>query len=319
MIRIHRAAAASSSETAPSDAGSTGAVLWVDLVDPTDEEREQGKQLLGERLPTREETSAIELSSRFRSSPTLLRVNIPSFVRAEGDHGASTPLGFMLTPKVLVTVRYADSLAFDTVMKSFGTDARPTCSDDVFMQLIESIVDVGADRIEAVSNKLSKLSQAVFSESKAQRRILRGSLFELGALQRQITQIRAALVGVYRVVTFLCEVSPTWISKELHERFKTVHADIGSLNEFEQQLSERLQFLLDAVLGFINNDQNDIMRVLTVVSVATVPPMILAGIWGMNFKSIPEYDWPHGYVFAWCMILLSILVPLGIFKLKKWV
>jgi magnesium transporter len=215
-------------------------------------------------------------------------------------------------------VRYADSLAFDKVIQGLNKDDPPTCSDDVFMQLIESIVDVGADRIEAVSTQLGKLSAAVFSKEKTQRRILRGSLYELGALQRQITQVRAALVGVSRVVTFLCEVSPPWISHELHERFKTVHADIGSLNEFEQQLSERLQFLLDAVLGFINNDQNDIMRVLTVVSVATVPPMILAGIWGMNFKNIPEYDWPHGYQFAWSMILLSILVPLGVFKLKKW-
>lgn len=318
MLKIYPPATNASETTTVADGKSVARAQWMDLIDPTEEEREQAKRFLGERLPTREETSAIELSSRFRSSPKLLRVNIPSFVRAEKGHGASTPLGFMLTPDLLVTVRYADSLAFDKVIQGFGTDDSPTCSDDVFMQLIESIVNVGSDRIEAVSAKLSQLSQSVFSQSKAQRGMLRGSLYELGGLQRQITQIRAALVGVSRVVTFMCETSPPWISTELHARFKTVHADIGSLNEFEQQLSERLQFVLDAVLGFINNDQNDIMRVLTVVSVATVPPMILAGIWGMNFKSIPEYDWPHGYVFAWSMIILSILVPLGLFKLKKW-
>jgi magnesium transporter len=83
-------------------------------------------------------------------------------------------------------------------------------------------------------------------------------------------------------------------------------------------MSERLQFLLDAVLGFINNDQNDIMRVLTIVSVATVPPMILAGIWGMNFKSIPEYNWQHGYAFALTMIVVSMVLPLIGFRLKKW-
>jgi magnesium transporter len=292
--------------------------VWLDLINPTEEERARAKQILGASLPSREETSAIEQSSRLNSSAQTLRVNIPSFVRAEGDHGPSTPLGFILTPGLLVTIRYADSLAFDKVIASFGKEAQPAHSDRVFMDLIESIVDVGADRMESVAAKLGQLAHAVFCDSNEQRRLLRRSLFELGSMQRQITQIRSALLGVSRVVTFLCEVSPSWVSQELHARFKTAHADIGSLNEFDQQLSERLQFLLDAVLGFINNDQNDIMRVLTIVSVATVPPMILAGIWGMNFKSIPEYDWAHGYAFAWTMILLSIVIPLGIFKLKKW-
>jgi magnesium transporter len=93
---------------------------------------------------------------------------------------------------------------------------------------------------------------------------------------------------------------------------------MSSLSEFQQQLSDRLQFMLDAVLGFINNDQNDIMRVLTIVSVVTVPPMILAGIWGMNFKSIPEYNWAHGYAFGLSMIVLSMVLPLVWLKIKKW-
>ncbi|MBS0590833.1 MAG: magnesium transporter, partial [Proteobacteria bacterium] len=94
--------------------------------------------------------------------------------------------------------------------------------------------------------------------------------------------------------------------------------DIGALAEFDQQLSDRLQFLLDAVLGFINNNQNDIMKVLTIVSVVTIGPMTLAGIWGMNFKSIGEYDWPHGYAMALTAMIVSVVVPLVIFKWRKW-
>ena len=137
-------------------------------------------------------------------------------------------------------------------------------------------------------------------------------------MQRQVTQIRAAMLGTSRVVTYLCDVAPPWIPPDLHGQFKSIQGDIGSLNEFQQQLSDRLQFMLDAVLGFINNDQNDIMKVLTIVSVVTVPPMILAGIWGMNFKSIPEYNWDHGYAFALSMIVLSMALPLTWFKYKKW-
>jgi magnesium transporter len=302
-----------------SGAPATDAPIWLDLIEPDDDERQEAGRLLGAPLPTREQTSAIELSSRLMSSEKALRVNIPSFVRTEGEHGPSTPLGFVLTPTLLATIRYAESLAFDHVVQSLTKADAPGTGTDIFIDLIESIVDVGADRVESISGQLSKLSQAVFSEESDRRSLLRTALFKLGAMQRQITQIRSALLGVSRVVAYLCDVSPGWTGKELPSRLKVVHADIGSLNEFDQQLGERLQFVLDAVLGFINNDQNDIMRVLTIVSVATVPPMILAGIWGMNFKFIPEYDWPHGYAFGLTMIILSMLLPLAAFKWKNWI
>jgi len=299
-------------------AATTDPAVWVDLIEPTQEERLQAEELLGARLPSREQTSALELSSRMFSSEKTLRVNIPSFVRAAGDSGPSTPLGFVLTPTLLATVRYAASSAFDHVVNSLAQPDAPDNGPDIFIALLESIVGLSADRIEYLSAELSRLSQIVFSNGPKRRELLRTSLFEVGTMQRQIVQIRAALLGVSRVVTYLCDVPPAWIPNELHVRFKTIHADIGSLNEFDQQLSDRLQFMLDAVLGFINNDQNDIMRVLTIVSVATVPPMILAGIWGMNFKSIPEYNWEHGYAFGLTMIVLSTLLPLVAFKLKKW-
>ena len=294
----------------------TAAPLWLDLVDPNTDERDHANHILGMPLPTREQTSAIELSSRLHASEKAIRVNIPFFVRSR--EGASTPLGFILTSTLLATVRYAPSPAFDHVVESLNQADPPNSGTDIFIALIEGIVDVGADRIEFIAGELSTLSQAVFSEENDRRR-LRGALFELGTMQRQITEIRSALLGVSRVVSYLCDVSPAWTGGTLHSPMKIVQADIGSLSEFDQQLSERLQFLLDAVLGFINNDQNDIMRVLTIVSVATVPPMILAGIWGMNFKSIPEYDWPHGYAFGLAMIGISMALPLIVFKLKKWI
>ncbi|MGH8121743.1 MAG: CorA family divalent cation transporter [Rudaea sp.] len=292
--------------------------LWIDLLDPSAEERAQAEAALGAQLPTRDQISAIELSSRLRSDTEILRLNIPAFVHGDDGQGAMTPLGLVLTPRMLVSLRYADSIAFKHMAEVAGASSAPRDSIDTFVTLIETIVNVGADRMEATASDLSKLSRAVFADSRDQRRQLRGALFKVGSLQRQITQIRAAMLGVSRVVGYLCEVAPPWIDKKHYAQFKTVHADIGSLAEFDQQLSDRLQFLLDAVLGFINNDQNDIMKVLTVITVVTIPPMILAGIWGMNFKSIGEYDWPHGYAFALTMIVASVIVPLLWFKWKKW-
>ncbi|MGH8124153.1 MAG: CorA family divalent cation transporter [Rudaea sp.] len=297
---------------------SKGTAVWIDLVDPSADERDQAQAALGARLPTRDQISAIELSSRLRSDQEVLRLNIPAFVRNEDGQGAMTPLGFVLTPKLLVSLRYADSIAFKHMAELARADGAAADSIDMFVTLIEAIVNVGADRMEAVAADLSKLNRSVFADNRDQRHMLRGALFKVGSLQRQITQIRAAMLGVSRVVSYLCEVSPSWIDKKHYAQFKIAHADIGSLTEFDQQLSDRLQFLLDAVLGFINNDQNDIMKVLTVITVVTIPPMILAGIWGINFKSIGEYDWPHGYAFALTMIVASVIVPLLWFKWKKW-
>jgi len=293
--------------------------VWLDMIDPNDEERRQASLLLGTAVPTRDQTSAIELSSRLRSADSVLRLNIPSFVRTAGRKGPMTPLGFVLTPHMLASVRYAESLSFEQVADAIAGSDGPRSAINIFIALMQGIVDVGADRLENLSNDLSNLSEGVFSESRNERTLLRSALLQVGAMQRQVNQIRAAMLGGSRVITYLCDTAPPWIDPGLHGEFHAIQADIGSLNEFQQQLSDRLQFMLDAVLGFINNDQNDIMKVLTIVSVVTVPPMILAGIWGMNFKSIPEYNWPHGYAFGLTMIVLSMLLPLIWFKIKKWI
>jgi len=292
--------------------------IWIDAIEPSEDERQQAAVLLGVPLPTRDQSSAIELSSRLRSYESVLRLNIPSYVRSHGETGLMTPLGFVVTPKMVATVRYADSLAFDQVARVIAGSDAPQRAIDVFIALLESIVDVGADRLESLSNDVSMLSEQVFSKARSERNLLRSALFRVGAMQRQVNQIRSAMLGASRVATFMCDTAPKWIESDLHGHFRSIQADLGSLGEFQQQLSDRLQFMLDAVLGFINTDQNDIIKVLTIVSVVTVPPMILAGIWGMNFKSIPEYNWAHGYAFGLTMIVLSMVLPLIFFKIKKW-
>ena len=95
--------------------------------------------------------------------------------------------------------------------------------------------------------------------------------------------------------------------------------DVASLNEYEAHLSGKVQFLLDAVLGYITIEQNDLFKVLTIASVVGIPPVLFAGIWGMNFKNMPELDWPWGYPIAWLVIILSAVIPLGIFRWRKWI
>ena len=292
--------------------------IWLDLVDPSDEDRKRAAARLGADLPTRDQMSSIELSSRVRVGDDMLRINIPAFARGDGGQGTLTPLGVVLSPSLLVTLRYAESPAFERLARTVAAEKQPVSSVDAFVTLFESVASTAATHMQELSGELSQLSRETFSDRVGHSGMLRGVLFQIGRIQRHVTQIRAALLGVQRGLSHLCDTAPKWIGRDHLTRLQVALSDLKSLGEFDQQLDDKMQFLLDAALGFINNDQNDIMKVLTIVSVVTIPPVILAGIWGMNFKSIHEYDWPHGYIFALTLIVLSMLLPLAWFKWKKW-
>jgi magnesium transporter len=294
------------------------AVIWLDLLNPNEDERKHASDALGAELPTRKQVASIALSSRVRADTDMLRINIPGFVREDAGQGAMTPLGVLLTPRLLVTLRYAESQAFDRLARDLAKETAPRSSIEAFVNLFESVAETAGDRMETLSTELSQLSREVFSDRTGHSQALRGVLFQVGRIQRQLTQIRSAMLGVQRGLSHLCEGAPNWMEQAHVARLHVVQTDLRALAEYDQQLDDKVQFVLDATLGFINNDQNDLIKVLTIASVVTIPPMILAGIWGMNFKNIPEYNWAHGYGFAWTMIVLSMVLPLAWFKWKKW-
>ena len=107
--------------------------------------------------------------------------------------------------------------------------------------------------------------------------------------------------------------------KELRLRLTTLRRDIASVSDFDTHLNDKLQFLLDATLGFINIAQNNVMKVMAIASVVGIPPVLVAGVYGMNFKNIPELDWAYGYAWGWGLIILTTLIPLAIFRWRKWI
>ncbi len=120
-----------------------------------------------------------------------------------------------------------------------------------------------------------------------------------------------------RIASFAAQTA-AWFATDIQARLKTVRRDVESLSDYESHLSGKTQFLQDAVLGFINTQQNDIFKVLTIVSVVGVPPTLIASIYGMNFHNIPEYQWKYGYQWGLGVIALSIIVPILWFKWRKW-
>jgi magnesium transporter len=146
---------------------------------------------------------------------------------------------------------------------------------------------------------------------------LRDALVDVGLTGDKLSQIRESLLGLQRIAPFACEKA-AWIKPDLQTRLKTIERDIQSLDDFEVHLSNKVQFLLDAILGFINTEQNDIFKVLTIASVVGIPPTFFASMWGMNFKSIPEYNWAHGYAFGLSVIIISTVLPIAWFKWRGW-
>jgi magnesium transporter len=140
----------------------------------------------------------------------------------------------------------------------------------------------------------------------------------VGSTGDRLTLTRDALLGIGRIAPFVLSLRKSWIVPEFEARLDAMIKDVASLNDYEGHLSNKVQFLLDAILGLISIQQNDIFKVLTIASVVGIPPTLVAGIYGMNFKYMPELNWIAGYPFGLAMIVLSAIIPVLWFKWRGW-
>lgn len=299
-------------------------VAWIDLLDPTESEIEFVENSTGYRVPDQDALSEIQSSSRNYVEKDAVYLSTPLIAHTFSHGGSLSPVGLILGPKVLITVRFAKFKAFDLVFKDVAT-LKTLTADDSFVRLMENVVDKGADLLEHVNDELDGLSHSAFHAqtgktdklSSATKR-LREALRTVGRLGDRLSQIRGVLLGVGRIVSYVVETRCEGMDESLRQRLNAVKGDVVSLNDFEAHLANKVQFLLDATLGFINIEQNDIVKVLTIASIVGVPPVFFAGVWGMNFKNIPELSWALGYPFAWAVMILSAIVPLLWFKWRGW-
>ena len=299
--------------------------VWIDLLDPTEAENSLVAEATGLSVPTQAEVSEIETSSRLGLREGVLYLSMPMVNMANGPRGVS--VGFVLSPERLLTVRFASSTVFDTYLTHMPRgETKNDTGAHILVGLLEAIVDRQADVLEKIQTDLDRISNRVFSLGrngrtgrKIEDNILRETLVELGRIGTLISHIRESQLGAARLVPYIDANTSKWLPSGLKNRLRTLRRDIASVSDFDNHLSDKLQFLLDATLGFINIAQNDLMKVMTITSVMGIPPVLIAGVYGMNFKNIPEYDWPLGYPFAWALIIITALIPLALFRWRKWI
>jgi magnesium transporter len=297
---------------------------WIDLLNPTAQEIARVAADTGIRIPTREALQEIETSSRLRAQGQVLYLSMPLPLQDEAAGFLPIPLGFLLSPQLLITVRFSEVHAFTHVQESCKAETG-IGSIAVFVALIEGIVDFSADKLEKLSSDLAHVSARAFDPkmaslkvAKPASRALRSSLTEVGVAGDHLSRIRESVLGLQRIIAYVSKTAADWLGPELKARLGTAQQDLSSLVDFESHLSGKTQFLLDAILGFINTEQNEIFKVLTIVSVVGIPPTLIASMYGMNFHDMPELSWRWGYPYGLALIALSILLPVLWFKRRGW-
>ena len=317
MLTIHT--------TASDDPGShSGTAFWLDLLNPTPEETVRVAAEFGIQVPSRASLQEIETSSRTYAEGQVLYTSMPLAGQSDTAGYAPLPLGFILSPQLLITIRYSELAVFAEI--GARMDKAPNIdSATVFAELIDGMVDFSADVLEKLSSDLCAVSTRAFGQhagsSSGNKRVthaLRVSLSAVGSAGDHLSRIRESLLGLQRIVGFAGDMGADWLRPELKLRLKTARQDLSSLVDFEAHLSGKTQFLLDAILGFINTEQNDIFKVLTIVSVVGIPPTLIASMYGMNFHYMPELSWRWGYAYGLALIALSTLVPIIWFKRRGW-
>ncbi|MFH6785810.1 MULTISPECIES: magnesium transporter CorA family protein [Methylobacterium] len=311
---------------------------WLDLEDPSEAETALAQSVTGLAVPSRAALSEVQNSRRLNRRRDAFYLSTP-MVAFRDDDLSLRPLGFVLTPERLLTIRFQPLAAFDTVKARQAERDGPASSVETFLALIEELIDRMADTLETTSDELDSLSTRVFTfdvsangnanarrdaaspppfAPKRRDLALRRLLRAIGRRGKALAKLRSSLLGLGRIVPYVAGEAESWLKAEERARFESLRLDIASLDEFETRLSETVQFLLDATLGLINMEQNNTFRVLTVVSVIGIPPTLMASVYGMNFKHMPELDWAWGYPYGLAVIALSALAPAVYFKMKGW-
>jgi magnesium transporter len=303
--------------------------VWIDLLDPDADERAFVRRVTGIVAPTRDELVEIETSSRMHVEDDSLHLSATIVARDARGVPHLTPVGFALTRAVVVTVRFEDLKAFGMVDAMMGRrDPLLKTADGVLVALLEAVVDRLADVLERAAGDLDDVSLRIFGADAeavgATRNMtrrsddLRAALRSVGRAGDVASKARASLHGLARIIPYVIGQKERWLTTEVAPRMRILRQDVVSLNEFEAHITDKVQLLLDAALGFASIDQNNIFRILTVVSVVGIPPTLIASMYGMNFKMMPELDWAYGYPYALTMIALSAIAPLIWFKLRGW-
>lgn len=295
--------------------------LWIDLLSPSKTEEEAVEQCIGRNLPTREEMIEIELSSRLYQENGTFFMTALMIAHSNSPTPTLEPVSFVLTPKQFITIRYFEPQSFQLYVSQIKKMDHPhRDATALLIELLDTTIDRLADILELISARLDDYSKTIFQQQHGhQVKIDYQQLMNtVGATADLNTKARESLVTFNRLISFFGQVAASRIDNKGQLRLASLSKDIASLSDHADFLSTKINFLLDATLGMVNIEQNNIIKLFSVAAVIFLPPTLVASIYGMNFHFMPELTWKHGYLFAIGMILFAAWLPYKYFKYRKW-
>lgn len=312
-----RTIAIAEGEVVPEDA------RWLDLYQPTREEDVAAEGFLKASLPTREEAAEIEFSSRFYTEDGAIFMTASVLTGVDHDKPMLVPLTIVVAGEQrIATLRYEELRAHKQfLVRATKSGSGCATAASVYFGLIEAIVDRTADVLEKISSDVDRINQEVFSSQKDKRRGRRlAALMERIGFQGDLAaKARESLSSLERLVQFSNVALPASFGKGANKnRLKLLARDVRSLEDHCSFLSNKILFLLDATLGLISVEQNEVIRILTVAATIFFPPTLIGTVYGMNFQDMPELDWVWGYPIALLVMLASAVLPYLWFKKQGW-
>ena len=296
--------------------------LWVDLRDPSPEEEQRVERALGIDVPTREEMREIEASNRLYEDHDSLYMTATVVTKLDSDFAETTQVTCILTGARLVTNRYADPLPFQRFI-AFAANHPAACSSAPLLLagLLEAIVNRIADVLEKIGADIEAISARIFARPSGRRRQahdFQAELEQIGRGGELVSKARESLVSLSRLLGFLQESGSARLTQEAQASLRTVSRDVAALSDHATFLGDKVQFLLDATLGMVTIDQNNILKIFSVVAVLMLPPSVIGAFYGMNFVYIPLLHQQWGIWAALAMMVVSAVVPYAYFRGKGW-
>jgi magnesium transporter len=297
--------------------------IWVDLLTPTIEEDRAVEAALTVLVPTREEMAEIEPTSRLYIENGVRYMTATLIYATETEKPSTTVVTFILGDGPLVTVRYDDPRPFTIT----GNKLARYCSvgavgANVMMDLLDAIIDRAADVLERIGAEVDTVSQSIFERDTSSGHSLRSYREILKAIGKKgdlNSKVRESLVSIGRLVSFLAnDAEGLKLQKDQRSLVKGMARDVSSLADHASFLANKITFLLDAILGMVNLEQSNVIKIFSVAAVVLLPPTMVASIYGMNFTHMPELEWTYGYPFALGLMLAAAILPYAFFKMMKW-
>ena len=297
--------------------------IWIDLVEPTVDEDRKVQDFVGVLIPTKADPDYAE-PPEAQYAENGVRYLQASLVSEPEDTPDVTDVTFVIAPTTLVTVRYDVCESFELFgQKLARAPGHALFPDAVAIGLVNTAINRSARGLNKAGVSLDRIASRVFraKEADASRRnqIYSDTLWDLGREDEKISNLRESMVSIERLLLFLsADGLPEKGSKAVRQATKAALRDLQSLEEDASFKAQKVQFLLDATLGLINLAQNDIIKLFSVLAVIFMPPTVIASIYGMNFKEMPELEWRFGYPLAIFLMICAAVLPYLFFRWKKW-